>query len=211
MLSKFINQGYIHLEQVIPQELLKEVRSRCIKLGIKHKPLKGTPRDNGSGIFWEGVELASTLDPDLWKVYTSKFMFDLTKKYLQNEKIFLYNDQVVVKLPNEDLFFGSHYDNQYCVDPEGALKGDFKTINFCWILTNMPEETGPLSCFNNKTQQYDLVEAKAGDIIVLDGNTKHSSTLNKSDKIRAIYACVYSTQAIGNFLKGYYNEEFIYL
>ena len=79
MLSKFINQGYIHLEQVIPQELLKEVRSRCIKLGIKHKPLKGTPRDNGSGIFWEGLELASTLDPDLWKVYTSKFMFDLFK------------------------------------------------------------------------------------------------------------------------------------
>ena len=49
---------------------------------------------------------------------------------------------------------------------------------------------------------------KVGDIIIIEGNTLHSSTENKSDKIRALYACVYSTHAIGNFDKGYYNETF---
>ena len=110
---------------------------------------------------------------------------------------------------NEKFSFDPHWDNQFGPDPEGALKGEFKTINCCWILTNMPEETGPLSIKNTITDEYDLVPANAGDIVIIDGNTWHSSTENKSDKFRALYACVYSSKPIGNFQKGYYNEEFI--
>jgi len=208
VLNTFLNQGYIHLKQVIPQELLKEVRTRSIQLKNKYKSFEGKPRHNGSGVFWKGLELASTLDPNLWKAYTSNFMLEIAKKYLQEEKIYLFNDQVVVKLPNEDFYFDPHCDNQFGPNPEGALKGEFKTINCCWILTNMPEETGPLSCFNKQTNEYELLPAQAGDIIIIEGNTLHSSTENKSDKIRALYACVYSTHAIGNFDKGYYNETF---
>ena len=86
MLDKFIEQGYIHLEQIIPQDLLREVRSRSIKLKNKYKGFAGSPRHNGSGEFWDGLELASTLDPNLWKVYTSKFMFDISKELLQTYK-----------------------------------------------------------------------------------------------------------------------------
>ena len=208
MLDEFEKKGYIHLKQVIPQELLKEVRTRSINLKHKYKSLEGQPRHNGSGTFWKGLELASTLDPNLWKAYTSNFMLELAKKYLKKDKVYLFNDQVVIKLPNENFHFDPHFDNQFGPDPKGALKGVFKTINCCWILTNMPEETGPLSCLNKETNKYELLPAKAGDIVIIEGNTLHASTENKSDKIRALYACVYSTQGIGNFDKGYYNEEF---
>ena len=211
MLDKFIEQGYIHLEQAIPQNLLKEVRSRSIQLKNKYQNFVGSPRHNGSGQFWKGLELASTLDPNLWKAYTSKFMFDIAKELLQTQKIYLYNDQVVVKLPNEDFYFNSHFDNQYVKDSNAAINGDFKTINCCWVLTNMPDETGPLSCLNRETGEFDLLPAKAGDMIIIDGNTHHFSTINKSDQIRALYACVYSSEAIGDYQKGYYNEEFLYI
>ena len=211
MLDKFIEQGYIHLEQAIPQNLLKEVRSRSIQLKNKYQNFVGSPRHNGSGQFWKGLELASTLDPNLWKAYTSKFMFDIAKELLQTQKIYLYNDQVVVKLPNEDFYFNSHFDNQYVKDSNAAINGDFKTINCCWVLTNMPNGTGPLSCFNKKTNKFELLPAKAGDMIIIEGNTHHSSPRNTSNQIRALYACVYSSKNIGDFEKGYYNEEFLHI
>ncbi len=105
-------------------------------------------------------------------------------------------------LPDESFYFDPHYDNQF------GPQGNHKTINCCWILTNMPVETGPLSCLNKSTQKYDLLPANAGDIVIIEGNTLHSSTKNVSDRVRALYACVYSSQAIGKFEKGYYDEKF---
>jgi len=200
-LDKFKKQGYIHLHKVIPADVLKETRSRAIALKLKYKNRVGEPRHNGSGAFWNGLELASTLDPNLWKSYTSNFMYDISKLYLESEP-YLFNDQVVVKLPDESFYFDPHYDNQF------GPQGNHKTINCCWILTNMPVETGPLSCLNQSTQKYDLLPANAGDIVIIEGNTLHSSTKNVSDRVRALYACVYSSQAIGKFEKGYYDEKF---
>jgi hypothetical protein len=137
-LDKFKKQGYIHLHKVIPADILKETRSRAIALKLKYKNRVGEPRHNGSGAFWNGLELASTLDPNLWKSYTSNFMYDISKLYLESEP-YLFNDQVVVKLPDESFYFDPHYDNQF------GPQGNHKTINCCWILTNMPVETGPLS------------------------------------------------------------------
>jgi len=206
--DKFLKQGYIHLKDVIDPIKLAETRRLAISLKQEYKDKDGEGRDNGTGKFWLGLEMASTLDPRLWHYYTDPVMFELSKSLLQVNEPYLYNDQVVVKLPGDDLHFEPHYDNQYCKDPEAALRGEFKTINFCQILTNMPEETGPLSCFNNETQQYDLLPADAGDIIAIDGNTPHSSTHNLSNKIRALYACVYSTHNIGNWQSGFFTQKF---
>lgn len=207
-LNKFNKQGYIHLKNVIEPELLSHTRYHAIKLKKHYQNYEGQPRENGSGRFWKGLEMASTLEPLLYESYTHPNMFDIAKTYLQVDTPYLFNDQVVVKLPNESFSFEPHYDNQYGPNPEGALKGEFKTINCCQILTNMPHESGPLRCFNNETQQYDILPANAGDIIIIDGNTLHSSTHNITDKIRALYACVYSTHPIGNFQSGFYNELF---
>ena len=206
--SKFNKQGYIHLKGIINSQLLSFTRYHSIELKKYYKQFEGQPRDNGSGTYWKGLEMASTLNPLLFEAYTDSTMLEIAKSFLQVDEPYLYNDQVVVKLPGDDLHFEPHYDNQYCKDPEAALRGEFKTINFCQILTNMPEETGPLSCFNNETQQYDLLPADAGDIIAIDGNTPHSSTHNLSNKIRALYACVYSTHNIGNWQSGFFTQKF---
>ena len=58
---------------------------------------------------------------------------------------------------------------------------------------------------NKETSNWDLVEAEAGDIIAIDGNTYHRSGHNQTDKIRAMYACVYSTKQM-NF-KGFHNRR----
>ena len=200
--DKFNKEGFIHLKQVIPTDVVSEVRRLAITLKRKYDTRTGQPRHNGSGVFWAGLELASTLDPNLWKYYTADFMFDIASKFLSTEQPYLFNDQVVVKDPGGVLSFEPHYDNQYGPDPEGDLKGEFKTINCSWILTNMTRDNGCL-WINDKP-----IIAKAGDIVIIDGNTMHHSDINKTSKVRALYACVYSNKPIGNFQKGFYNEKF---
>ena len=199
--DNFNKEGYIHLKNVIPSELLVKARSLAIELKHQYKSRVGEPRHNGSGNFWNGLELASTLNPNLWECYTADFMFEIASKFL-GSKPYLFNDQVVVKLPKEDFSFEPHYDDQF-----GPGIPGLKTINCSWILTNMPEETGPLWC-QDSFGHYEMLTAKAGDIVIIDGQTLHYSGLNKTDRVRALYACVYSNKPIGNFQKGYYNEQF---
>ena len=195
-----MENGYVHLKQVIPKEVVSEVRRRLIDLKLKYQDRVGEPRHNGSGTFWGGLELASTFDPNLWQYYTADFMFDIVKSIIPTP--YLFNDQAVVKPPNSEFKFDAHYDNQFGPDPEGALRGDFKTINCSWILTNMNEDNGCLFIDNKP------IIAKAGDIVIIDGNKTHYSGNNTTDGMRVLYACCYSSKPIGNFQKGFYNEEF---
>lgn len=195
-----MNNGYLHLKQAIPKSIIPEVRHRLINLKYKYDEQIGQPRHNGSGKFWGGLELASTLDPNLWKYYTANFMYDIVKPILSTP--YLFNDQAVIKLPNSEFNFKPHHDNQFGPDPEGALRGDFKTINCSWILTNMNEDNGCLFIDDKP------IIAKAGDIVIIDGNKTHFSGNNYTDGVRVLYACCYSSKPIGNFQKGFYNEEF---
>ncbi len=200
--DRFNKEGYIHLKNVIPNDLLSFTRLRAIKLKQEFDSKIGWPRHNGSGRFWGGLELASTLDPNLWKSYTSDFMYDIASKFLNTEP-YLFNDQVVVKLSDSGLRFDAHSDNQYGPDPKGALRGDFKTINCSWILTNMNENNGCLFIDDKP------IIAEAGDIVIIDGNTIHYSNENKTNNPRALYACVYSSKPLGkDFDQGYYYEKF---
>jgi len=140
--------------------------------------------------------MASKLEEELFFTYIHPFMQQIVPVFLGTKKIYLFNDQVVVKLPKEDFSFPEHYDNQYGPDPEGALNNEFKTINFMLVLTNTSKESGALEILNKKTNQWDLIEAKAGDIIAIDGNTYHRSGANLTDKPRALYACVYSNKKL---------------
>jgi len=206
--DRFNKEGYIHLKNVIPNDLLSFTRLRAIKLKQEFDSKIGWPRHNGSGRFWGGLELASTLDPNLWKSYTSDFMYDIASKFLNTEP-YLFNDQVVVKLPNSGFVFEEHADNWYGPDPDGALEGKFKTINCSWILTNMKPESGPLSCLNKLTNEWEELPANAGDIVIIEGNTIHKSGENKTNNPRALYACVYSSISLGkDFDQGYYYEKF---
>lgn len=218
MLQEFKENGYIHLTDVINPTLLKETLELSIKIKEKYSSYSGQPRDWGTGIFWSGFEMASKLDPKLFSSYTSEVMLNLSKELLETQEPYLYNDQVVIKNPKEPFTFEPHFDNQYGPDPNAALKGEFRTVNISWILTDMPTESGPLLCQSNKTGKWQEIQAKAGDVVAIDGNTVHASNLNNSDNIRALYACVYSTHPIGTYtnnpmynypnFKGFYNEKF---
>ena len=67
-----------------------------------------------------------------------------------------------------------------------------------WILTNQTKESGPISCQNIETGEWEEIIAQAGDLIIVEGNTVHRSSQNTSNKVRAVYACVYSDKPIGN-------------
>lgn len=218
MLQEFKEQGFVHLENVIDNGLLEYTRDLAIKMKAKYMHSVGKPRDWGTGKFWAGFEMASKLDPGLFKSYTSKTMYNLSSTLLETNEPYIFNDQIVVKLPGEGFKFEPHFDNQYGPDPKAAARGDYKTVNISWILNDMPSETGPLICLNKKTDKWEEIIAKAGDVVAIEGNTLHGSRKNISQNIRGLYACVYSTHPIGNYhnnpnypypnFKGFYNEKF---
>lgn len=218
MLEIYKKQGFIHLKGVIEKPLLEYTRELAIGMKLKYHSSVGQLRDWGTGVFWPGYEMASKLQPNLFSSYTSNLMYNLSSTLLETNQPYLFNDQVVVKMPGEGFTFEEHYDNQYGPDPQAAKEGKYKTVNISWILDDMPTESGPLICKNKNTGNYEELVAKAGDIVAIEGNTLHGSNLNTSNNIRGLYACVYSTHPIGNFhnnsnypyphFKGFYNEKF---
>ena len=126
----FKKQGYIHLNDVIPHTQLKIARREAINLKRDKISELGKPRNNGTGTWWRGIEMAGTLNEELYMCYLHPIMQQIVPVFMETADLFLFNDQVVVKLPNEEFSFPEHFDNQYGPDPEGALNGDFKTINF---------------------------------------------------------------------------------
>ena len=203
-IDKFDAQGYLHLEDVIPEQPLRVARRDCINLKKEYINKLGEPRDSGTGVVWRGLEMASMLNENLLTCYVHPFMEQIATSFFKTPHLCLFNDQAVVKLPGEDFAFPEHYDNQYSPDLEGVKNGEFRTINFMWVLTNCEADSGPIEVLNNNTNEWDTIIAKAGDMIVIDGNTLHRSGHNKTNKIRAMYACVYSTKRIG---KTYKNED----
>ena len=194
----FNKQGYLHIKDVIPSSALSECRKTCIEVKKKYIKKLGEPRKCGTGKFWRGLEMASKLEEKLIAYFLHPFMQQIVAPMFDTSEIYLFNDQVVVKLPNEDFGLSEHNDNQYGPNPLAAAKGEFKTINFMWVLTNQTKESGPISCQNVETGEWEEIIAQAGDLIAIDGNTVHRSSQNTTDKIRAIYACVYSNKPIGN-------------
>jgi hypothetical protein len=218
-LEKYKKEGFIHIPNGIDKELLEYTRDLSVKMKYKYLLSSGKLRDSGTGVFWSGFEMASKLDSRLYKSYTSDIMYKLSSILLETSEPYLFNDQVVVKLPGDGVSFEPHFDNQYGPDPESSSLGKYKTVNISWVLHDMPTESGPLICLNKETNKWEEIIAKSGDIIAIDGNTLHGSNKNESIYLRGLYACVYSTEAIGSYhnnknypyphFKGFYNERFI--
>lgn len=194
----FDKQGYLHMKDVIPSSALSECRKKCINLKKKYIDKLGEPRKWGTGKIWRGLEMASKLDEELIAFYLHPFMQQISAPLFKSSQLYCFNDQVVVKLPGENFGFEEHNDNQYGPNPLAAAKGEFKTINFMWILTNQTKESGPISCQNIETGEWEEIIAQAGNLIIVEGNTVHRSSQNTSNKVRAVYACVYSDKPIGN-------------
>jgi len=178
-------QGYKILRNVIPSTYLDIAQRETLRLKkwLLKNDLIGTRSELGTGTYWRGIETAGRLSRPLKMMFESKFMLDLVRKEL-GDTFYMYNDQVVVKMPQERFAFEPHRDNQYGQDPTGH----FKTLNYTWILDDQKD----IRVMDGMV--WLQPELKAGDILILDGNTIHCSGYNNTDKPRRNWCCVYSKE-----------------
>lgn len=200
---------YKVFKQVIPQETLVYLQDWTLFTKEICEFYRGKPKANGSGVYWQGLDMASQCpltteqqNKKLFEVYTSQWMYDLVSQHIP--KPYLFNDQIVVKLPGEQFDFSPHRDNQFGPLPDDA---NLVTQNFTLVLDDFTQENGALQVWENK--QWHTLLPKAGDIIMIEGNTIHKSAANNSDKPRRVYICHYTDRPIGeSFQKGFYNQPF---
>ena len=150
---------------------------------------------------WDGIPCASRFSKDLYDFYTSDIMHTVSQKYLGNT-VYLFNDQIVVKLPHDTMEFEPHYDNQYGPDSNREKN----TINISVILDDFTDDNGTLSLKNLDDGQWVTIYPKKGDLVVIGGNTYHRSGKNLTDFPRGLYACVYTDTPI--IMDNYYRSIF---
>lgn len=173
--------GWLHLKNVIDEETVNKLRTKAIELRNWVDDKVGTPSKFGPPVHWKGLGCAGMYDSYLMNFYKSDLMYDISSELLETKSVWLYNDQIVVKLPNDKFDFVPHTDNK-----EKGLN----TINLCVILDDFTDENGTLQVLDEK------IYPKAGDIVAIHGDTQHQSFENKSNNPRCLYACVYSDERI---------------
>ena len=189
-------QGYTILKKAIPEVSLRVAQRETLRLKtwLLENNLLGTRSDLGTGTYWRGIETAGRLSRPLKQMYEGTRMLSLAREYLGDD-FHMFNDQVVVKMPNEPFAFEPHFDNQYGQDPRGR----FKTLNFTWILDDQKD-------IRIKTPEgWIQPSLEAGDILVLDGNQVHCSGMNTGNTPRRNWCCVYAKEK--PTLKGFYSEK----
>lgn len=151
---------------------------------------------------WKGISCAGKFDQTLFSMYTSSKM-----KYIANQilgdKVYLFNDQMVIKLPQDTLKFEPHYDNQFGPNSDGSIH----TVNLSCILDDINVHNGGLEVQNQDDGRWVKLSPKKGDIVAIHGNTYHRSFKNNTNMSRGLYACVYADSPI--HFKQFYTQEFI--
>jgi len=212
----FHRHGYDILPNQVPRETIDYLKSYTLELKermISHPQFETETKPNGSGVYGRFIDMASSFpladdseNKKLFDVYTSQLMYEICNFYLMRDEFYLFNDQVVVKLPNEDFSFEPHRDNQFGPHPN---RWDLKTLNCMMVLDDINDKNGGFQVRNRKTRKWDILNLLEGDILVMGGNTFHQSGNNKSDSPRRVYIGHYSSESIGkNFQKGYYYNRF---
>lgn len=196
-------------KQVIPQETLQYLQEYTLEVKALIEQHAGQAKANGSGTYWKGLDMASQLplatqaqNERLYGVMTSDWMYSLVKQYL--DKPYLFNDQIVVKMPQEEFNFQPHRDNQFGPLPDDTT---LSTFNFMLILDDFTPQNGAIQVMESNT--WYTLYPKAGDILMIEGNTLHASGPNRSDQPRRVYLCHYTDRPLGEgFQQGYYSTPF---
>ena len=203
---------YKLFKDVIPYDILEYLREYTLYAKQVVKPYEGQFKPIGSGKYWKGIDMASSLplvsdeeNQKLFDIFTSKFMYDIVTSIMPIP--YLFNDQIVVKEAREEFVFGEHYDNQYGPYPNDPF---LVTMNFMLVLDNFTKENGAIRVFDKQREEWIEFLPNAGDILMIEGNTLHASNKNQSDSPRRAYLCVYSNRPIGEgFQEGFYSQRFI--
>ena len=196
------------IKNCIPSDVIEYLQDYTLKVRHRVEGVLNEEKNIGSGRYWKGIDMASSLplaseeeNKKLFDIYTSLNMYEIVGNYIDFP--YLYNDQIVVKLPGEDFDFQPHYDNQFGPYPDDK---ELVTINCMLVLDDFTEENGGIRVLDE--EWIDLYPQK-GDILMINGNTVHASGNNKSHAPRRAYLCVYSNKPIGKgFQKGFYYQPF---
>ena len=200
---------YKVIKQVITQDTLEYLQYYTTEAMYKTKHCQGAPKENGSGIYWGGICMASALpiatdeeNKKLFDIYTSNFMYNIITKYIK--KPYLFNDQIVVKNKEVNMRFDAHYDNAFGPFPDDK---SLLTINCMMVLDDFTDENGTIEVYDGKF--WIKLYPKAGDIVLIEGNTIHRSEPNTTKQPRRAYLCIYSNKPIGkDFKAGFYHQRF---
>lgn len=140
-LAEYKKEGWVHIKNVIPSNLMDVVHKASQPLKEISLQNLWTPAPYGNKLHWLGMSCSASYDNTLWQCYKSSINRKIATTLLETEKIYLYNDQVVLKLSKENFNFKEHYDNQFTNNKDNKIH----TINLSWILDDFTEENGTLS------------------------------------------------------------------
>jgi hypothetical protein len=184
-------RGWELISEVIPKSQIDAIKENA--LPMRHKSHEFSK--------WDGISCAGRFNGDLMEFYTSDAMRSVAESIL-GSKTYLFNDQVVYKLPHDGMTFEAHFDNQYGTNIDGSIH----TVNLSVVLDDFTPWNGTLSLQNEDDGEWVTVYPKAGDIIAIRGSTLHKSTENISMSPRGLYACVYTESPMN--MTGFYNTLF---
>jgi len=184
-------RGWEVISEVIPKSQIDAIKEHAL-------PMRQECRKYSK---WDGISCAGRFNGDLMAFYTSDVMRSVAESIL-GSKTYLFNDQVVYKLPHDGMTFEPHFDDQYGTNIDGSIH----TVNLSVVLDDFTSWNGTLSLQNADDGEWVTVYPKSGDIIAIRGQTCHKSTENISMSPRGLYACVY-TEAPMN-MTGFYKTLF---
>lgn len=196
-------KGWVTIPGIVPDHHVELLRDRGIRLREWVESMKGLSANHGPFQYCDLpiVPCAATIDGSLWEVYRSDYMWDVANTLLGTNP-YIFNDQMVYKLPNDRMEFGWHTDNQF----GNANQIGARTINCSIIIDDFTPDNGALTVRNADNNKIVDLYPKSGDIIAIDGNCEHSSGKNNTNQPRGLYACVYSDKAL--HFEQYYNNYF---
>ena len=81
---------YKVIEQAVPSDVVKYLQYYTNEAMSKTKNYQGSFRENGSGVYWGGICMASSLplatdeeNKKLFNIYTSDFMYNIITEYIK--------------------------------------------------------------------------------------------------------------------------------
>ena len=190
------NLTWEHRKNIMNKRDVSQMREISLRAKDVIVSNNGKEKPLGSLKYWKGLDMASEdsnmslFDKDYLKmVSTSEIYSRIAFEFLDD--VYLFNDQLVTKMPKEDFDFEPHQDGAFNIGSE------FDNLTIMIILDDFTKENGTSECYD---KDWKTLYPKSGDIIILNGTTLHRSSKNKSELPRSTY--------ILHYTNGYYNPRY---
>lgn len=222
MKNLYHEEGYMILENVIPKDIVAMLSHECAyfvgyqdgQLDERGVEVAGITH-RGKRYFIGNLYRQS---PYLWRFLFSPLMAELTQAIL-GEDVFLFNEQWVVKGPEQGMKFSWHQDSGYVKHRDETKHKPYLS---CWCtLDDVSEKNGTVyvlphskggtknTIFNHEREEItnDLIgyqgddpgieiEVPAGSIVAFSSYNFHRSGPNTTPNMRRIYLAQYSSEPI---------------